>query len=346
MYNEELQMYLKNSQIFELIVVCCVLPSLLMSCDKGEEAKSTEVKQAAVSTEVEPEKEAPKASATCVVTSKDGEPLQFKKSKDLDRKFVVLGGTLSEIVSTLGHGDAVVGTDTSSTYPPSIKDKPKVGYYRKVSAEGVLSLAPTDVLTLPGAGPEAAIKQLQGTGLKLHEIEVDEGVDGALERVSLVGKLLGEETCATELASRMKSTLEEVKTEREKIQSKDKKTKILFVYARGANVLMVSGKDTPADEMITLAGFENAVSEFEGFKPLSSEVVLEVQPDVILIPEKGVESFGGADGVYKLPGLSLTEAAKNKRLVMIDDLALLGFGPRFPDALLAMQKEVGKFSEE
>src|SRR5690606_25938226 len=49
------------------------------------------------------------------------------------------------------------------------------------------------------------------------------------------------------------------------------KKKVLFIYARGAGTLLVSGTGTAIDAMIKLAGAENAITGFSDYKPLSAE---------------------------------------------------------------------------
>ncbi|STS92806.1 Periplasmic hemin-binding protein [Klebsiella variicola] len=46
-------------------------------------------------------------------------------------------------------------------------------------------------------------------------------------------------------------------------------------------------------------------------------------------------------GLWKLPGLAQTPAGRHKQLLTIDDMALLGFGPRTPQAIIAAAKQSG-----
>jgi iron complex transport system substrate-binding protein len=97
---------------------------------------------------------------------------------------------------------------------------------------------------------------------------------------------------------------------------------------------MVSGSATAADEMIRLAGGVNAVTDYEGFKPLTPEAGVSLGPEVILVPSRGLDAIGGRDALFALAGLDLTPAGKGKRVVAMDDLYLLGFGPRTGRAVL------------
>ncbi len=98
--------------------------------------------------------------------------------------------------------------------------------------------------------------------------------------------------------------------------------------------------------MIKLARGLNAITHYEGFKPLTAEAAIVAAPDVLLLPSRGLESMGGADGLFKLPGLSLTPAGKNRRFIAMDDLYLLGFGPRvgraIQELIVSLYPELGE----
>ncbi len=61
-------------------------------------------------------------------------------------------------------------------------------------------------------------------------------------------------------------------------------------------------------------------------------------PDLLLITSDGVRALGGSEGIWKLPGMALTPAGKNKRLLVVDDMALLGFGLETPQVLSQLRK--------
>ncbi|MGB1014847.1 MAG: hemin ABC transporter substrate-binding protein, partial [Nannocystaceae bacterium] len=49
-----------------------------------------------------------------------------------------------------------------------------------------------------------------------------------------------------------------------------------------------------------------------------------------------LESIGGIDGLLTIPGVAQTPAGQERKIVAIDDLKLLGFGPRADAALLEL----------
>jgi iron complex transport system substrate-binding protein len=100
----------------------------------------------------------------------------------------------------------------------------------------------------------------------------------------------------------------------------------------------VAGRETGADTIIELAGGVNAVQGYAGYKPLTSEAVIAAAPDVILLLDKGLESIGGSAALWELPGLALSPAGRQRRVISLDGLLLLGFGPRLGQAAMTLQQ--------
>ena len=105
---------------------------------------------------------------------------------------------------------------------------------------------------------------------------------------------------------------------------------------------MASGKGTQADTMIQIAGGLNTGNKFYGFKQINAEAVIAGRPDIILMLTNGIKSIGGPSSVWNLPGLKLTPAGKNKKIIIMDDLFLLGFTGRLGDAAVHLAKELSR----
>ena len=116
--------------------------------------------------------------------------------------------------------------------------------------------------------------------------------------------------------------------------------KVLFIYARGAGTQNVAGTDTAANAMIELAGGVNAVSEYTGYKPMNAEAIITASPDYILFTARGLESIGGVEAAAALNGIAQTPAGMNKKIIAIDDLMLLGFGPRTSQGAIELSKAI------
>ena len=248
-------------------------------------------------------------------------------------RIVTLGGTITEIVFALGAGERVVGVDASSSFPETVNQLPKVAYHRRLSAEGVLSLRPTLIIATTEAGPPEAIQQLKSAGVTVLVLPHEPTVEGAIAKIERIAAALDAQTRGAALIQTLKEELQQVQSS---IPQNAAQAKILFLYARGQGTLMVAGQDTSADTMIGLAGGTNAVQGYSGYKPLTSEAAVAAAPDVILLMDSGLESIGGAQGLWQLPGLALTPAGQQGRVLSMDGLLLLGFGPRLGQAVLAL----------
>jgi iron complex transport system substrate-binding protein len=230
-------------------------------------------------------------------------------------------------------GEQVVGVDTSSLWPPEVEALPKVGYQRAVAVEGVLSLKPTAVFAVHEAGPPAALEQLKQAGVRLVQFADVTTPEAAEARLRQLGEALGRKERAEELALQMRQSLASTA---KRIESRAARPRALLIYARGAGQAFVAGKGTSAETALRLAGASPAVDNLEGFRPLTSEAVLLAAPEVVVVPKRALQSLGGEEGLWALPGLAQTPAGASKRLVLVDDSALLGFGPRMPDAVAAL----------
>src|SRR5690606_35025935 len=115
--------------------------------------------------------------------------------------------------------------------------------------------------------------------------------------------------------------------------------KILFVYARGTGTMMVAGENTSVDKIIGLSGNKNAVTGFKDFKPLTTEALVAANPDAILLFNSGMESISGVEGILQVPGVAMTNAGKNRKIIAMDGLYLTGFGPRVGKAIVELAEK-------
>lgn len=251
-------------------------------------------------------------------------------------RIVSIGGSLTEILYALGAESLLVGTDTTSYFPAAAEQLPKVGYQRTLSAEGILSLQPTQVLVTEEAGPSSVLYQLQTAGVNLHMFKSPRSISDVKDNIRKIADLLGSQYNAIASLERIEqqtALLED--TLREQGGSN---IRVLFILQPGNGAPMVSGTGTAADSIISLSGAHNAVREYAGYKPLNPEAMVALQPDFILTTTQGLEQLGGRHAILQIPGIAMTPAGKKQRLLHMDSLLLLGFGPRTAQAALTLNR--------
>lgn len=255
------------------------------------------------------------------------------------KRIITIGGTITEIVCALEHCDEIVAVDATSNFPEQVKELPDLGFYARLSAEGLIAQRPDLILAIDQAGPAATIQQIQRSGIPVEIIPDRPDVDTAINRIERIGTILGSQDKAGELVRTVRQDLLQLQHQ---IANKEIEPSVLFIYAQGANTLLVAGKETPADAMIKMAGGRNAIGEdgFSGFRPLTPEAVVSANPDTIVMLEESIHSLGGYSQLHRIPGLALTDAYRNKNIIIMEDLYFIGFGPRMGKAVLEFAEKL------
>ncbi|MGV8995784.1 MAG: heme/hemin ABC transporter substrate-binding protein [Parvibaculaceae bacterium] len=246
------------------------------------------------------------------------------------QRILSVGGAATETVYALGMGDHLVAVDQTSVYPfEKTHLLPNVGYVRALAAEGLLSLKADVLIAGPEAGPPVVLDQVEKAGM--HVMRLREGYDEehAIERITMIGKALDRETQAKLITDALRADMASVEKE---VAASSSRPRILFLLQAGRGAPMVGGAGTAADGMIKLAGGVNAGSDVHGYKPLSPEAAIIAKPDILVMMKQSVDAIGGPDKVLELTELAETPAVRNRKLIVIDGLYTLGFGPRLAHA--------------
>lgn len=238
-------------------------------------------------------------------------------------KIVSVGGSITETVFALGHGNELIGVDLSSVYPKEITAKlPNVGYWLSLPQEGILSLKPDIAIISSQAAPKKVVESLPDFGVKTYIIDDKPSLESAKKKIQQVGKILGENKKAQDIILRIEKNISKIQ---EELKGKEKK-KVLFVFSRGKGTMMAAGPKTKPGLMIELAGGIN-VLEFPQYTKISAESILEMNPDVIISANHAGES-GLSEEV-----VASTNAGKNKQIYDMDMLLISGFTVRVDQAL-------------
>lgn len=271
------------------------------------------------------------AQTARIVTSGDGRTVEIRDTS----RIVTIGAAVTEVVFALGHGDEVVAVDITSTFPPAVSGKPSVGYMRALSAEGVLSLAPTLIVATEGSGPPDVVATLARAGVPF--VIVPEGYDEAavLRKVEMIAATLGEQERGKSMTDTIRQDFRNMEAARATIS---KHRKGIFVLTVGNGAPTIGGGKTSADGIFTLAGLDNAMKDVSGYKPAVAESVLAAAPEVVITLHERNHGMD-AKTMFALPAFVGTPAAREQRLVPVPSY-FLSFGPRTAHAAQKLAAEV------
>mgnify|MGYP000226675964 CR=1 FL=1 len=121
--------------------------------------------------------------------------------------------------------------------------------------------------------------------------------------------------------------------------------RIAFLYLRGtSSIYLIGGEGSGADSLISaIGGIDVGAAVLpRPFNTMTAESLAMLNPDVIIVMTKGLESVGGISGLLKLPGVAQTEAGKNQAVIDVDDSLLLSFGPRTPSLVQVLAQKVSE----
>ncbi|EEQ18845.1 Hemin-binding periplasmic protein hmuT [Yersinia intermedia ATCC 29909] len=223
--------------------------------------------------------------------------------------------------------------DSTSLQPQAVQKLPDVGYMRMLNAEGILAMKPTMLLVSELAQPSLVLKQVADSGVNVVTVPGQTTPESVTGKINAVAAALHQPEQGQKLIKDYQQRLAAV-------SSTPLPVKVLFVMSHSGLTPMAAGQNTAADAMIRAAGGNNAMQGFSRYRPLSQEGVIASAPDLLLITHAGVKALGGSEGVWKLPGIALTPAGQHQRLLVVDDMALLGFGLETPQVLALLRESM------
>lgn len=233
-------------------------------------------------------------------------------------RIVSIGPATTELILALGGEQSLVATDVSSPEPRGV---PKVGYHRALAAEGILSLSPTLVVGSDEMGPNSTLDQLRRANVKVEVMATAPTLANLNERIDTLAHLLGDQAAGSKLKEQIAAQSDTLAAQ----AKQNKPLKVAFLLLHKGQPTSIAGGNTTASALVTLAGGVNPVAGLHDYKPVSTESLIELQPDLVLVSGRDWQQYQDPDAVLsQVPALSATPAGKNKAIHAIDGHALQG----------------------
>lgn len=243
------------------------------------------------------------------------------------RRVVTLAPSLTDMVIALGHAQRLVGV-TRHDDAPEVAGLPRVGGFLDPSPEAVIALGPDLVLWVTDGGALPAVRRLadvaraSGRAFPVLAVPVVSVAD-VLATARLVGEALGDREGGERLAADLAAGVERVRAR----SAGARRPRVLLVVGR--EPLVAAGPGSFPDELLRIAGGENAVGGNRPWPVYPLELAVAANPDLVV--DAAVNE--PADGIARLAAVPAVRRGAVIRLANDD---LLRPGPRMVRALEAL----------
>ena len=194
-------------------------------------------------------------------------------------RIVSMAPNLTEILFALGLDEEIVGVTLFSDYPPAATKKARVGSFVQPNIEAIIAARPDLTITVTTTG----FDQQKYLAMRLNRIGYDsltlhlETVAELFEAIGKIGKATEHQSEAYQLTNDLRTKLDRLSA----LVDTGDKVKVLYVVQR--QPLRVAGRDTFVNEMIELAGGENAIgTTVHRYPPIGAEQVIGSGAEVII----------------------------------------------------------------
>lgn len=268
-------------------------------------------------------------SVSLALASDTGGAKKVSDKAQIER-VISAGGSISEWLVAMGGEKSLVGVDTTSLHPSSLQDLPSIGYQRQLAAEGVLTLQPQILFGSAEMGPPPVLEQLSAAGVRIETLSIDADLAAVSSTVRYMGGVLGLSEQAEQALAEFNQAMQQHEYTLKTVQTPA--PHVLLIFSAGQGNPLSAGSNTVGDWLIKQAGGNN-VAQHQGFKALSSESMLALNPQVIIVADRHNQGLKTLDTLLtNAPALRHTEAVLNKRVLAIDPTLLVGgLGPRIPE---------------
>lgn len=240
-------------------------------------------------------------------------------------KIVSLGPNMTELVFALEAGERLVGRTKYCNYPEEALEVQEIGTLQDPNFELITELAPDLVLASTHVSDDtlAKLDELKIPVLMLYD---SEHLSGLRDIILDLGMALNLQEKAEQLSTEVF----------ERIYNAKDLPVVYYVVGFGESGDFTAGGNTFINDIIEAAGGKNAAHDLQGWQ-FSQEKLVEVDPDIIIIPSWAEKTFG-QDAPY-----SELTAVKNGQVFAVDNNIFDRQGPRNAEAVEVLSQIIDDF---
>jgi len=196
-------------------------------------------------------------------------------------------------------------------------------------AEGFTLLAAKDVEKLISLQPDVVfvaswtdaniVQQLRDAGINVYAYKAAENIDEQKKVIEEVAYVTGDVEKGAEIIAQMDSKLQYIE---EKVKSLKEEERLKALSCD--SFFYTYGKNTTFDDLASHAGVINLASELgmEGWVQISKEKIIELNPDVLILPNWSYEGFNAEEfynDIKNDKSLQNVSAIKNNRVFSLPE---------------------------
>lgn len=236
-------------------------------------------------------------------------------------RIVSLAPSATELLFAIGAGECVVGVTRFDDEPAAVRTLPKIGGFIDPDPEAILALNPDLAVAIRTSGGRGRIDTIARLGVPVLVLPA-QGIDDLWVALDALAGITGHAAAARALGAEMHRRLEALRAK----YAKGPRVRALVIVGR--RPLIAAGRGTFLDQALTALGAENVLQRGGSYPQLDFEAVAALDPDAII--DVTMAPIPDLDFWERAPGI---RAAKNDRIVYVQDDAVLRPGPRLPGGL-------------
>jgi iron complex transport system substrate-binding protein len=248
-------------------------------------------------------------------------------------RVVSVSKQINEFLYDIHAESVLVARDLTSIYPPEITKLPSVGYHRALSAEGIISMKPTMLLTDGNLGPDAVVAQVKQVGIPVVIMSPGNTPDSAQALMKRLGQEFHHEKQADSVIAQWTADMNAALADTATWASGRKPRVMIMHMGQIANSYLAIKRGSPGNQIVEWAGGVNAIDSVGGMLRLTPELIAKAAPDIIIATDVGFDRLGSAEKFAEMPGVAETPAGRNKRVYRVDETEVMYFGPRTAGSL-------------
>ncbi len=220
------------------------------------------------------------------ITDATGKPVTLPSRPT---RIVSLLPSVTEILWAVNASKQVIAVDEYSNYPPEVVEEVKNGTLVNIGSgwypdvERILALRPDLVIGVDSVVSHHTLKSI----LAEYGIPVillpDKNFKDVIDSILIVGRATGHPAEAARLAARLEEEATHLRAYIDWYLNETGSPRVRVALIVWVNPLWVAGSETFQNDVLLLAGGVNAYANVTGWKPVSPESLLAVDPDVIII---------------------------------------------------------------